>query len=128
MIDWTQHKGKTQAGGRGLHGRDARAYTFGGLHGRDARAYTLRGLHGDARAYTFRGLHGDARAYTFRDLHGRDARAYTVRDLHGDARAYTFSGMLSIRRVLPTNAAKATNAPCETLSTDSRVSGLTISK
>ena len=92
MIDWTQHKGKTQAGGRGLHGRDARAYTFGGLHGRDARAYTFRGLHG------------------------------------WDARAYTFSGMLSIRRVLPTNAAKATNAPCETLSTDSRVSGLTISK
>ena len=91
MIDWTQHKGKTQAGGRGLHGRDARAYTF-------------RGLHGDARAYTFRGLH------------------------RWDARAYTFSGMLSIRRVLPTNAAKATNAPCETLSTDSRVSGLTISK
>jgi len=104
MIDWTQHKGKTQAGGRGLHGRDARAYTF-------------------------RGLHGDARAYTFRGLHGRDARAYTFRGLHGwDARAYTFSGMLSIRRVLPTNAAKATNAPCETLSTDSRVSGLTISK
>lgn len=61
------------------------------------------------------GLHGrDAHAYTFsrlRRLHGRDARAYMFRGLHGrDARAYTFSRMLSIRRVLPTNAATATRA------------------
>jgi len=105
MIEWTQHKGKTQAGGRGLHGRRPRLHVQRGLHGRDARAYMFRGLHGR-----------DARAYMFRGLHGRDARAYM------------FSRMLSIRRVVPTNAATATNAPCETSSTGSRVSGLTISK
>ncbi len=94
--------------GAGLHGRDAHAYTFSrlrGLHGRDARAYTFRACTGGAP-----GLHVQ------QGLHGRDARAYM------------FSRMLSIRRVVPTNAATATNAPCETSSTGSRVSGLTISK